>query len=144
MNPDSPTTVQTSDNQNAKRPKMKLATLLTIIVVVLGVAAAYLITTRNNGNPQQNALQVNITKNSFDPSTITIKAGSSVTWVNTDTAPHRVASNPFPENDGLAGFDSKNPLGPNGTYTFKFDKTGTFDYHDQYHPTVNGSVTVIN
>lgn len=144
MNPDSPKTVQMQDNRSAKRPKNKLLTILTLVVVVLVAASTLLIANRNSSHSQQSTLQVNITNNSFDPATITIKAGSTVTWVNTDTAPHRVASNPFPENNGLADFDSRNPIGPNSMYSFKFDKTGTFDYHDQYHPTVNGSVIVIN
>ncbi len=85
---------------------------------------------------------VTITKNGFNPQTILINKGETVGWINEDSKAHQPASNPYPINNGLAGFDAKKPLKKGEIYTFTFEKSGTFGYHDQLHPTTNGSVVV--
>ncbi|HVA10762.1 MAG TPA: cupredoxin domain-containing protein [Candidatus Dormibacteraeota bacterium] len=85
--------------------------------------------------------QVSITGSGFMPATVTIKVGQAVTWVNTDTAPHVIASDPYPTDNALAGFDSQQNLSPNDHYSFAFDKAGTYTYHDDLNPyTLAGTV----
>jgi plastocyanin len=69
----------------------------------------------------------------FNPGTITVKAGTTVTWTNTGVT-HTVTSN-----TGL--FDSGH-LGSGGTFTFTFSKAGTYAYHCAIHSAMKGEVTV--
>lgn len=86
---------------------------------------------------------VTITKDGFVPSTLTIKKGQTVKWVNNIDSPHRVASDPYPTHTGLPGFDSGNNLDKGSTYVFNFQNTGTFGYHDHLNPqTIKGVITV--
>lgn len=76
---------------------------------------------------------ITINKEGFTPATITIKAGTNVTWANTDSAEHAIASDPHPTHTGLKGLESIT-LNKGGTYTFSFDKPGTYTYHDHLNP----------
>ena len=70
--------------------------------------------------------QVICKNNKFIPDTLTVKAGTTVTWVNQDGYVHTVTSGASP-NDRSGLFDSGNING-GGTFSFKFDKAGTYDY----------------
>ena len=70
----------------------------------------------------------------FEPASINVKVGESVTWTNTGAAPHTATAD-----DG--SFDSKN-LASGATFTQAFAKAGTFAYHCAIHPAMKGTVTV--
>ena len=75
----------------------------------------------------------------FEPATITVKVGTTVTWTNMTGAPHTVTSD-----DGKT-FDSgiNTPIAANGgTFSFTFTKAGTFTYHCQIHPFMKATVIV--
>ena len=67
-------------------------------------------------------LNVAITKVGFVPGSLTIQQGDSVTWTNSDTANHQVASKD-------AGFAS-GILKPTDTYSYTFTKAGKFTVTD--------------
>lgn len=78
--------------------------------------------------------QVIIESNTFIPSTMTVKVGDTVTWVNNETYNHWVLSN-----DGL--FDSGS-MAPGGQYKYTFTKVGTYQYICKIHPFMTGIVIV--
>ncbi len=74
--------------------------------------------------------------NTFTPSTVTIRAGQSVTW-NWVTGVHSVVSDSMPK----AFSDS--PQQGAGQYTAMFPTAGTYPYHCGVHGTMmSGSVVV--
>jgi plastocyanin len=70
----------------------------------------------------------------FDPASVTIKAGDSVTWTNQDSTTHTVTA----DNGEFKSSD----IAPGATFTFKFEKAGTFAYHCSIHPTMKATVVV--
>jgi len=70
----------------------------------------------------------------FSPMSLTIKAGSSVTWKNLDGEPHTVTS--------VDGLFRSGALDENDTYTFKFDKPGTYKYLCSIHPRMMAAIIV--
>lgn len=71
----------------------------------------------------------------FVPNEITVDAGTTVTWTNEDAVAHNVTSD-----DGL--FESGN-LTKGDTFTYTFDKPGTYNYHCTLHPPdMKGTVVV--
>lgn len=80
------------------------------------------------------SLTVSIKKNGFSPRTATVEYGTKVTWKNVDTQDHQVVSN-----DG--SFASP-VLKPGKSYSFTFNRAGTFHYHDALHPSLTGTLTV--
>ncbi len=71
----------------------------------------------------------------FTPSTITVNAGTTITWTNNDGVVHNVTSN-------TAGLFSSGAISPNGTYSHLFSTAGTFPYTCTLHAGMNGSVVV--
>ena len=77
---------------------------------------------------------VNIDNFAFAPATLTVHAGSTVTWTNRDEEPHTVVAN-----DGSfhsPGMDSQ------ATFSYTFTKAGTFDYVCSIHPFMHATVVV--
>jgi plastocyanin len=70
----------------------------------------------------------------YSPMDITIKAGDTVTWKNLDGEPHTVVST-----DGA--FRSK-ALDENDSFSFRFDKPGTYKYVCSIHPQMKATITV--
>src|SRR3954470_16013002 len=81
------------------------------------------------------AEKVQIVEFSYDPEPVVIQAGGKVTWQNEDTAPHTATAD-----DG--SFDTGTiERGKLGSATFK--EAGTFTYHCEIHPTMHGTVEVV-
>jgi plastocyanin len=70
----------------------------------------------------------------FAPMTISIKAGSTVTWKNTDDEPHTVVSD--------TGLFRSGALDTNESFSFRFDKPGTYHYACSIHPRMVGTIVV--
>ena len=70
----------------------------------------------------------------FNPDTLDISAGSTVTWTNSDSVSHTSTSN-------AAGWDS-GIIAPGRQFSFTFQNAGTFQYHCAIHPGMVGSVVV--
>ncbi|MCW2513248.1 MAG: amicyanin [Mycobacterium sp.] len=77
---------------------------------------------------------VNIAGFAFAPATLTVTAGTTVTWTNKDEDPHTVVA-------GNGAFRSQ-ALGSGGVYSFTFPAAGTFDYICSIHPFMHGTVVV--
>jgi plastocyanin len=78
----------------------------------------------------------------FDPETINVSTGATVTWTNDDTTLHTVTSG-SPESGAASGaeFDSSY-LGAGKTFEHTFASAGTFDYYCTLHPFMVGKVVV--
>jgi plastocyanin len=94
-------------------------------------------TDNGNGTPAKavNQNTVSISNYEFTPASITVKAGTKVTWTNQDSVEHTVTG------DGSDGPQSGS-LAKGDSYSFTFDKAGTYAYHCQMHPYMKGTVTV--
>ncbi len=85
---------------------------------------------------------VSITSSGFSPASITVEAGTTVTFVNNDTIPHWPASNPHPVHTTLSAFDSKGKVQPGDSYSYTFTDEGTWKYHCHLRPGLTGEVIV--
>jgi amicyanin len=92
---------------------------------------------QNNGQ----TVAVSIENFAFNPPTITIKSGTTITWTNNDAAPHLVASNPHPTHTDLPGLQSES-LSTGQSYSFTFTQKGTWGYHCHLHPSMKGTIIV--
>jgi plastocyanin len=86
------------------------------------------------GNGEAAAASIEIKDFAFNPPTIEVAAGTTVTWTNNDSAPHTVTQ------DG-GGFQSGR-LDQGQTFSFTFDTPGTYEYHCEFHPNMHGTVVV--
>ena len=86
--------------------------------------------------------QVQVGSNFFNPSSLTVSIGDTVTWTQVSGA-HNVNGSltTFPSNP--AGFSSGSVAGGNWTYSFQFTLAGVYNYQcDPHIPSMVGTVTV--
>jgi len=81
--------------------------------------------------------EVEIEDMAFQPASITVKKGTTVTWTNRDDVRHDVV--PDQESDAFAGSQL---LARDESYSFTFDTPGTYTYHCSPHPQMTGTVVV--
>jgi len=77
----------------------------------------------------------------FNPASITVPKGTTVTWVNQDTADHTIVNDAQGSIAQGALFTS-NSLPKGANYSFKFDNPGTYPYHCSIHPSMKATVIV--
>ena len=75
----------------------------------------------------------------FNPQSITVKVGTTVTWTDKDTVSHTVTSL-----SGPASFNSGPLTASGGTFKFTFTQAGTYSYHCMIHPSMMASITVVS
>jgi plastocyanin len=88
-----------------------------------------------HGAEAQDGAQVSIVDFAFQPASVEVPAGGTVTWTNTGAAPHTATA------DGGA-FDS-GQLAPGATFSQTFNAVGNFPYHCEIHPEMVGTVNVV-
>lgn len=91
----------------------------------------------NSGTQNQAAGSVSIRNMMFTPSQITVAKGSKVTWTNNDSVTHTVV-------DDLSNVGGPNSgdIAPGATYSFTFNKAGSYQYHCSIHPSMRGTIVV--
>ena len=80
------------------------------------------------------ANQVVIENFSFAPATLTVKAGTKVTWINRDDVPHTVNENDKRFKSG--------PMDTDDQFSYTFTAPGTFSYFCALHPKMTGQIIV--
>jgi len=83
--------------------------------------------------PNTGTVTVIIKARAFDPKIITIREGTTVTWINDDTMMHRVVH--LPDVSRAELFNS-GPLSPGQSFSFRFMEKGRYSYAD---PQIGGS-----
>ncbi len=87
------------------------------------------------GRADTASLAVSIDNFTFTPPSLTVKAGTTVTWTNKDDIPHGIASS------GNA-FAKSPALDTDQNYSFTFTTPGTFQYFCYIHPHMVGTIVV--
>ncbi|MFB6216815.1 MAG: plastocyanin/azurin family copper-binding protein [Candidatus Aenigmatarchaeota archaeon] len=84
----------------------------------------------NQTNDRNLVRMINI---QFDPRTIQVEAGETVTWRNEDNVEHTIT-----------GFGVDVSVGPGEIYRHTFQETGTYNYDCTLHPGMSGTVEVVS
>jgi len=113
----------------------RLAVLALVVVALAGGALARLAAADQTPAPAASPYLIDISNNSFSPSSLTVPAGATVTWKNDDPYAHTVTM------QGKNGFDSGN-LDSGKTFSQTFTKPGTYQYICSIHPSMAGTITV--
>lgn len=123
-----------------------------IIVCFLVVAAGYIIfrqkspvlrTVTGNGNtPASETAEVSMRQDEYVPSVLTIKKGTTVIFKNDSPDWRWPASNLHPTHDIYPEFDPKEPVAAGKSWSFRFDKAGSWNMHDHLAPYITGTITV--
>lgn len=113
--------------------KKILLSLLVIIVFSILIAYAKQPTKKESPAPKTSTNTITISHFAFEPKELSIKSGTTVTWMNNDSASHNVVSTKL--------FKSKN-LNKSSLFRFKFTAPGKYNYYCGIHPSMKGQIIV--
>jgi len=114
---------------------MSIFGLAALVLVGLGMLFNGSANVAANAQPPA-PTEVKIDNFSFSPVTLTVTAGTTVTWTNRDDIPHTVVSA-----DDAKTFKSK-VMDTDEKFSFTFTKAGTYTYFCSVHPKMTGTVVV--
>jgi plastocyanin len=107
----------------------------TVLLAFIGLAAFLAASLLASGRPAwADDPTIKIANFTFDPPILTVKAGTTITWVNADDIPHVVT-----EKDGK--FRSS-ALDTDDKFSQTFPTAGTVEYFCAIHPHMTGKIVV--
>lgn len=115
-----------------------------VIIIIIIAGGAYWFTQNNKPTSTQTPVAgtaVTLDKTGFSPETLTVKAGDTVTWTNKSGQDATVNSDPHPIHTSYSPLNLNN-FSDGGTLTLKFDKAGTYTYHNHLNPSQRGTIIV--
>ena len=112
------------------RPSLILAAVLGLMALTLGACATGEAATPTS--PDTDGPIVAIEDLAFDPETLAVEAGDTVTWTWNDGA---IAHD-------VAGDDFQSESMSEGTFRHRFDEPGTYEYVCTLHPNMTGTIEV--
>ena len=84
---------------------------------------------------------ITITRQGFEPSTITVKKGSTIRWLNVDSTEDQARYNPT-HRIKIPNVYTGQTIAPGTSWSWAFTKSGTFDYNDMMHENLRGTIIV--
>jgi plastocyanin len=78
----------------------------------------------------------------FRPNSVEIHEGEAVVFENTGREPHWPASAIHPAHQVYPEFDPRRPILAGERWAFRFERPGTFPFHDHLNPEAQGAVVV--
>ena len=115
-------------------PMRWAAPFLTVAIGIILASATFLTGVAPIEAQTEGGFEVQVVDFAFEPGTVTVPAGSTVTWTNSGSRPHTVTAD-----DG--SFDSGR-LDPGEQFSQVFDQPGTFTYFCGFHPDMQGAIVV--
>jgi plastocyanin len=114
---------------------IRAGTVRTVFLTIAGLAAFLAMSLLASGRPAwADDPTIKIANFTFDPPILTVKAGTTITWVNADDIPHVVT-----EKDGK--FRSS-ALDTDDKFSQTFPTAGTVEYFCAIHPHMTGKIVV--
>jgi plastocyanin len=112
--------------------KSTMLTGIAIIFATLSISDSRKKSSDTGGGPGMN--EVWIQGMAFNPGTITVAAGTTITWTNKDGVAHTVTS--------TTGLFNSGSINPDAPYSHLFATAGTYPYKCTIHPNMNTTVVV--
>ena len=131
----------TAPKKKTRLPSVLVSLFIFVIAVAIATSFSGVFDKSKSVKTPAPIASVRITKDGFQPATLSVKQGTKIIWTNADGTMHQVAANPYPKGTDLTSLKSE-ILNNDQTYTYTADTVGSFGYHDQLAPTINGTLIV--
>ncbi|MBI4416353.1 MAG: cupredoxin domain-containing protein [Euryarchaeota archaeon] len=117
--------------------KVAIFAVAASIVLVAGVGA--LVWRASSPSDDE---RVAIANYAFSPSSLTIRAGTTVQWTNMDHVGHTVSFGEHGAMPGMGAGTDSGMMGHMATFTYTFTEPGTYEYHCDPHPYMTARIVV--
>lgn len=119
------------------RRSVRIGSLLAAVVIAWGgIAVEQKSFTAGAQEKSASTAEVKIDNFSFGPVAITVRVGTTVTWINRDDIPHTVVSTDKVFKSKVLDTDEK--------FSYTLTKPGEYPYFCSIHPKMTGKVVVTN
>jgi len=112
--------------------------ILLLMMMLMAVSVTLMVACKKSspyaGNNNNNPNTITMKGMVFSSTSLQIKTGTTVMWMNDDNTTHTVTAD-----DGT--FDSGD-IAPGGSFSHTFAATGTFAYHCKLHSNMTGVIVV--
>jgi plastocyanin len=129
----------------------KIVIALVVLLIIAAGAVALTHSSTNTPTQTQSATNSQTSSNStapengnvqmthmlFTPSQISVRVGGTVTWANNDNTAHTVI-----DDLSAVGGPHSGDIQPGSSYSFTFNKAGSYQYHCSIHPSMRGTIVV--
>lgn len=106
-----------------------------LLRIALGAGVGVIATLAGRESRASDGNRITIHNFAFTPKTLTVKAGTTVTWTNQDQTVHSIV---------CPGLKLKSdPLDTNDSFSYVFRKAGNYEYSCGLHPFMKGQVVVM-
>lgn len=120
------------------------------ILLAAGVAYAAFLYARpavapdvpSDGDVPPPSVVVHMMDSGYSTSSIRVRAGQSVAFINDASDARWPASDLHPTHEIYSQFDPRRPIEPGGQWAFRFDRCGQWRFHDHLKPNVRGVIVV--
>ncbi len=106
----------------------------TALLLLLAGVVAFSNKKARAGSQNSTPNEVKIDNFNFTPTTLTVAAGTTVTWTNSDDVPHTVVSDDKVFKSKVLDTDEK--------FSYTFTKPGTYPYFCSVHPKMTARIVV--
>lgn len=113
---------------------MKKISWVSLFTILMALVLAFAPLLEKPALAAQPAVDIKIDNFSFDPPTVTVKAGTEITWTNKDDIPHTVVAEDKSFKSKVLDTDEK--------FTMTASKPGTYTYYCSIHPKMTGKLVV--
>ena len=80
---------------------------------------------------------------SYVPAELTVERGQKVTFVNKSAVNMWPASDVHPVHFDYPEFDARREIGPGQSWSFVFDRIGSWQFHDHLRSEIKGEIVVV-
>jgi plastocyanin len=105
------------------------------ILIILAVFFLY-------PKPHSQTKTILLKENGFEPQTITINKGDSIEFKSEQNRQFWPASDLHPTHGIYPEFDPQEPINASDIWKFRFDKKGSWRFHDHLQPFFRGTINV--
>ncbi len=113
---------------------MRTVLSVSILVALFALGSAGFVAGQSATKASTSTNTITIDNFSFNAQTLTVPAGTQVTWINRDDVPHKIVSTDKKISSPVLDTD--------GRFSYTFTAAGTYEYYCSIHPTMVGKVIV--
>jgi len=116
-------------NKYTKNTNLLVFTSVTMLLIFLSGC-----TQQRTPSGTSGSYTISIQNFAFNPGTLTVPNGTTVTWINNDNVDHTVTTE--------GGLFNSGPLNNGQNFTYTFTTPGTYNYSCSIHPYMKGIIIV--
>lgn len=122
----------------------KIAGVMVVVSLVIGAAVWQAREPRVQDRTAYDTAEVRLSEKGFSPVLTYVHPGTRVTFINDSKRAMWPASDSHPSHTLYREFDPMRAIPPGESWTFTFDRVGSWAFHDHLRATMRGTVVVLS